>query len=105
MLQEFATQAGEKSQRLQFINQAQKDLIQADPTRLKQIMENLISNAIKFSEVNSQITLVLEQKQGQEDEWLVLSILDQGPGLSPEELKLLFQPHLTVRLYLQDFLL
>ena len=92
LLNEFESQAAEKHQRLHFLNQAKQDLIQADPNRLKQIMENLISNAIKFSEAESQISIMLENKQQSEGERVILSVLDQGPGLSPEELKLLFQP-------------
>ncbi len=90
LLKDFQPLALEKQQSLQFIQQAQHDLIQADPVRLRQIMDNLISNALKFSEAERQIRVILEQ--GQDADEVVLSVLDQGPGLTASELKQLFQP-------------
>jgi signal transduction histidine kinase len=90
LLKDFQPLALEKQQSLQFIQQTQHDLIQADPVRLRQIMDNLISNALKFSEAERQIRVILEQ--GQDAEEVVLSVLDQGPGLTASELKQLFQP-------------
>ena len=63
--------------------------IQSDPTRLKQILFNLCSNAIKFTEQGS-ITLKLSYLAEQNQLKFVIS--DTGIGMSNEELQRLFKP-------------
>lgn len=61
-------------------------LLEADPFRLRQIMHNLLSNAIKFTPHGEvQIHAAVTNKQ------LVLSVIDQGIGLSETQLNQLFQ--------------
>jgi PAS domain S-box-containing protein len=57
----------------------------ADPDRLERILTNLISNALKYSEDR----VVVKVEQG--DQGIVrVSVIDRGPGISQEELPLLF---------------
>lgn len=60
--------------------------IQADPKFVKEVLDNLISNALKFSPSGSTITLRLEA--GPEE--VVASVEDQGPGLTEEDKSRLF---------------
>ncbi len=62
-----------------------------DPTRLHQVLLNLISNAAKFTE-NGQITLEVERSLLAQREVLVFKVSDTGIGMTEEQLKLLFQP-------------
>ena len=57
-----------------------------DKNYLEQILENLISNAIKFSPHNSTIYLSLE-KNGKQ---VVFEIKDEGPGLTDQDKQKLF---------------
>jgi signal transduction histidine kinase/CheY-like chemotaxis protein len=57
-----------------------------DPARLRQVMFNLVSNAIKFTEVGS-ITLGLDENSNGE---LVLSVRDTGIGIPAEKRQRLF---------------
>lgn len=52
-----------------------------DPTRVAQILDNLIGNAIKFSPSGKQVTTTVEEV----DDLVMISITDQGPGISAED--------------------
>ena len=62
-----------------------------DRTRVRQVMLNLLSNAVKFTD-EGRVTLVLETK----DNTLVMRVCDTGPGMSPEEVAILFTPFTQV---------
>ncbi len=59
-----------------------------DPERLGQIIDNFVSNAIKYSPLKSMITISLYAT----DENIYLGVEDQGPGLSAQEQERLFKP-------------
>ncbi len=63
--------------------------LEADPRAIKQIVLNLLSNALKFTPRGGQVTLTLAG-QG---EMLELSVADTGMGISPEDLKRLGRPY------------
>ena len=63
--------------------------VKADRTRLKQIVINLISNAIKY---NKQQGTVVVECVTNNSERTRISVSDTGAGLSPEKLAQLFQP-------------
>ncbi len=58
----------------------------ADPGRLQQVVWNLVSNAVKFTEPGGEITVRLEHRQSR----LVLSVTDTGRGIEPEFLPFVF---------------
>lgn len=63
-----------------------------DPIRVKQILSNIIGNAIKFtSKGRVKVETYLEEKSSKEDIFKVV-VTDQGIGIDPECVKNLFQP-------------
>lgn len=64
----------------------------ADPVRLRQMLSNLISNAIKFSERGAIRIEVKEIEHAHAIERLEFSVEDEGIGISKEQLGMLFQP-------------
>ena len=60
--------------------------IEGDPKRLHQILNNVLSNAIKFSPAGETITLECAAR----DRWLEISIRDRGVGIAPEFLPYVF---------------
>ena len=67
-------------------NESLNRMYTGDPFRIRQIAENLLSNALKFTEEGS-ITLRAALENGQ----LHFSITDTGCGISPEEQQRIFQ--------------
>lgn len=63
--------------------------VMGDPTRWKQILFNLCSNAIKFTELGS-VRLVLSYDAARAR--LVCQVTDTGIGISPAQRSMLFQP-------------
>lgn len=63
--------------------------LQVDGNRVQQIFENLLSNAVKFSHSNTTITI----KARKEGSNVLISVIDQGQGIPPEEIPKLFKPY------------
>ena len=61
----------------------------ADRGRLRQVMMNLLNNALKFTPDGGEITLRAGEKRGN----LVVEVRDTGPGIARDKLKLLFKPY------------
>ena len=67
--------------------------IEADPTHVKQILYNLISNAVKFSPENSTVTVSarpLPSADGSPGR-IEIRVTDQGVGIDPKDHELIFQ--------------
>ncbi len=63
----------------------------ADLTKVRQILFNLLSNAAKFTEVG-EITLIVGRDSEQDIDWITFQVVDQGIGMTAEQLRKLFQP-------------
>lgn len=65
--------------------------IMADPVRIKQVLTNLVSNAIKFTESGSVIVRIMVEEQIKQKVALKITISDTGIGLNQEQQKNLFK--------------
>ncbi|MBF0256511.1 MAG: response regulator, partial [Gammaproteobacteria bacterium] len=82
-------QAEEKQ--LRFVIAPEADLPRAfigDPTRLRQVLINLLGNAVKFTEAGE---VGVEIRRAERPDWLRFRVWDTGIGLSPEQQERLFQ--------------
>jgi signal transduction histidine kinase len=61
--------------------------IDADPARIVQVVENLLSNASKYTPPGGDISLTLESS----DDRATVSVTDTGVGLAPEDLERVFE--------------
>jgi PAS domain S-box-containing protein len=62
-------------------------VLETDEMKLKVLLKNLVTNALKFTRVGS-VEIVARRVQGQ----LELAVSDTGRGLAPEERELIFEP-------------
>lgn len=62
-----------------------------DIEKIEQVLNNLISNAVKFSQPRKKVLVKLIKS----DTSIVVSVADQGPGIPESELKKLFKPFET----------
>ncbi len=65
-------------------------IIQADPLRLKQILINLLNNAVKFTDENGRIGLKINHEPNAQN--IQFCVWDTGIGISPEDAKKIFKP-------------
>ncbi|MFZ1829954.1 MAG: ATP-binding protein, partial [Candidatus Competibacteraceae bacterium] len=65
--------------------------IQGDETRLRQVLVNLLGNAIKFTE-KGLVTLRLEAQPDPNEPRLLIEVEDTGPGIAPEDQARVFEP-------------
>lgn len=85
-LSRFEEIAARKNIRLHFASESADVSIQTDPDYVLEIVENLVSNAIKFSFPASEVSVQLREEPSQ----IAILVNDQGPGIPVEEQALLF---------------
>ncbi len=73
---------------LQF-SPAPDQAVNADPVRLKQVLLNLVTNAIKYNRDQGKVDVIVDA--GENDAWRI-SVMDTGPGITAEKQAQLFQP-------------
>jgi signal transduction histidine kinase len=59
-----------------------------DAAKMEQVLDNLTTNAIKYSPPGSRICIRLQNSVGE----MLLSVQDEGPGIPPAEMDRLFKP-------------
>jgi len=62
--------------------------IKADPRKLKLILFNLISNAVKFTKMGGVVTVLVER----EGDFINITVVDTGVGIREEDIPKLFKP-------------
>jgi two-component system, OmpR family, sensor kinase len=62
----------------------------ADPDRLRQALENLLANAVRYSPPGAAVELSVGVEEQVDEHWAVVTVSDQGPGIPPEMLPRLF---------------
>ena len=84
-------QAETKHLQIELSINTQHTHIHADARRMKQILINLMSNAVKFTPEGGKLGLQVIDNAEKAD-WVQIIVWDNGIGISPENQKILFQP-------------
>lgn len=83
----YEQELSRKKQILEISDVAKEISIKTDKSILTRIFDNLLTNAIKFSDTDKSIYLNTNIK----DDILNISLRDEGPGISEEDQKIMFQ--------------
>jgi signal transduction histidine kinase len=78
-------QAEKKKQSIQ-LNAPARQMWRGDPDRLREAVDNLVSNAIKYSPVGGHIELTMSVA----DQHIVIAVADEGAGLAADDIARLF---------------
>ncbi|MGB0388639.1 MAG: sensor histidine kinase [Ardenticatenaceae bacterium] len=80
--------AQQKGIQISFDHDQNLPAVLLDGPKIDQVLNNLISNAIKYSHPDTQIEVTLRQ----EDSQIVIAVQDQGQGIPADEVDKLFKP-------------
>ncbi|MEO8291984.1 MAG: ATP-binding protein [Actinomycetota bacterium] len=72
---------------------ASEELVLIDPVRVRQALENLLDNALRYSPADSRVRIVAVC----EDELVRITVEDSGPGFAPSVLDRAFEPFTRTR--------
>lgn len=68
-------------------------ILEADPDRLRQVLVNLLGNAIKYTGPGGTIRISSSITHADGRDWGSIEVADTGPGIPPEKLGVIFQPY------------
>lgn len=92
-LEGFRMQAEREGKILREEFQAERTALLGDPFRIQQVLNNLLSNAFKFTPAHGTISLAVQQLDSGEHANYKFVISDTGIGMSPEFLEHIYEPY------------
>jgi PAS domain S-box-containing protein len=91
VVQVLQVKATEKGIGLKFVcNGLVPPTVQTDPARLRQVITNLVGNAIKFTE-HGQVSIVQRMVNDGNQSMLAISIIDSGVGIASDKVDSIFE--------------
>lgn len=93
MVEHFGHMAANKQVRLVLENKIQgPPEAWFDPLRFRQALSNVVNNAIKFTNPETEVRLSISRQEN----FIVVSVIDKGPGIKPESIEKVFNEFETV---------
>ena len=88
-LQDVIAGMGEERRRVELrVTTELPPAIEADAARLRQVLTNLVQNALKYSDTERPVTLAA----GGDGRSVIFDVIDRGPGIDPREVERIFEP-------------
>ncbi|MFZ5829598.1 MAG: ATP-binding protein [Planctomycetota bacterium] len=86
VVDEVSSICAERNVTIEFVPPDEQAEVLVDPDRIKQVLRNLVSNAVKFSPEGSRVVVRLRSV----GRACLLSVCDEGPGIPESELEAIF---------------
>ena len=86
VLDEFQSLTSEKHLKIESLSPDDEIKIQVDPSRMMQVIRNLLGNAVKFSPAGGLVQIKVHRHAGS----LTASVSDEGPGIPDNEIEVIF---------------
>ena len=83
----FESLAAERSVHLEVTDAGDLPLVDLDPLRIRQVIGNLVANALRYAPADSAVTIAASSQRG----WVEIRVIDRGPGVDPALLPHLFE--------------
>jgi len=91
-LKTLAVPASQKGLELAWrISSAVPEQVVGDPVRVRQVLFNLVGNAVKFTETGEVVVRVDVERQSAEEACLQFTVTDTGPGIPSDRMERVFQ--------------
>jgi nitrogen fixation/metabolism regulation signal transduction histidine kinase len=72
-------------------------VIKGDPVSIRQIVHNLVINAIEAIEEKGQIEIRLYKVQKNYSDYIEMACYDNGPGIREDQIESIFEPYVTTK--------
>lgn len=89
----FRVQAAQSGRQFELALDIRDDMVKGDPSRLTQVMNNLVSNAMKFTRSGGKVTVKVHQLEMLKYAKYQFTVEDTGRGMSEEFLTRIFEPY------------
>ena len=86
----FEALAQQKGINLKTLSNIESQILYVDREKIEEVLDNLFSNAFKFTSAGGSITIAIEKKYFDESDQIVISIADTGIGIPKEKLTNIF---------------
>jgi len=74
------------------VHSPQEVVLSADPDRLRQVLENLLANAVKYAPDHTPIEVQVDRERRADGLWMLLTVSNTGPGILAELCQHLLRP-------------
>jgi nitrogen fixation/metabolism regulation signal transduction histidine kinase len=72
-------------------------LINGDPVSMRQVLHNLLKNALEAIDTKGIIEINLQRVTKNSAEFIEIALYDDGPGIKEEQLETIFEPYVTTK--------
>ena len=72
-------------------------MINGDPVSIRQVLHNLIKNALEAIDAHGLIEISLHRVRKNNADFIEIALYDDGPGIKDEQIEKIFEPYVTTK--------